>query len=59
MKQRLLRLLRLDALAIVLSLLTLAVVSYSHHRTQERLNEQERIGIPHMQNPPVELKESN
>tara|TARA_R110000824_G_scaffold101284_2_gene240637 strand:+ start:1409 stop:1588 length:180 start_codon:yes stop_codon:yes gene_type:complete len=59
MKQRLLRLLRLDVLAIVLSLLTLAVVSYSHHRTQERLNEQERIGIPEMPHPPVELKENN
>ena len=59
MKAKLLKLCRLDVLAVGLSLLALAVTCCSHHRTQERLNEQEYIGIPHIPHPPIELKERN
>jgi len=56
MKQKLLKLCRLDVLALGLALLALAVACCGHHRTQERLNEMEYIGIPNQTHPPVELR---
>ena len=56
MKQKLLKLCRLDVLALGLALLALAVACCSHHRVQERLNEMERIGIPIDTHPPVRFK---
>jgi hypothetical protein len=56
MKQKLLRLCRLDVLAVGLALLALAVACHSHHRTHERLNDMERIGIPLDTHPPVRLE---
>jgi hypothetical protein len=57
MKQKLLKLCRLDVLAVGLALLALAVACCSHHRVHERLNDMERIGIP-LDNihPPVRLE---
>jgi len=46
----------LDVLALGLALLALAVACCGHHRTQERLNEMEHIGIPNQTHPPVELR---
>jgi len=57
MKQKLLKLCRLDVLALGLALLALAVACCGHHRTHERLNEMERVGIPHQPHPPVKLGE--
>jgi len=57
MKQKLLKLCRLDVLAVGLALLALAVACCSHHRTHERLNEMEHIGTPHQTHPPVKLGE--
>ena len=56
MKQKLLKLCRLDVLALGLALLALAVACCGHHRTQERLNEMEHIGIPNQTHPSVELR---
>jgi hypothetical protein len=55
-KQQLLKLCRLDVLAVGLALLALAVACCSHHRIQERLNDMERIGIPLDTHPPVRFK---
>ena len=56
MKQKLLKLCRLDVLALGLALLALAVACCSHHRIQERVNDMERIGIPLDTHPPVRFK---
>jgi len=61
MKQKLLRLCRLDVLALVLALLTWGYVNHTHHRTQERINEiesvvNEGIHIPKETLPPVRLE---
>ena len=56
MKQKLLKLCRLDVLAVGLALLALAVAYCSHHRAHERLNDMERIGIPLDTHPPVKLE---
>jgi len=61
MKQKLLKLCRLDVLAVGLALLALAVACCSHHRTHERLNEiesvvNEGIHIPVQPHPPVKLE---
>ena len=55
MKQKLLKLCRLDVLAVGLALLALAVACCSHHRAHERLNDMERIGIPLDTHPPREV----
>ena len=56
MKQKLLKLCRLDVLAVGLALLALAVACCSHHRAHERLNDMERIGIPLDTHPPVRFE---
>ena len=61
MKAKLLRLLRLDVLAVGLALLALAYACCVHHRAQERLNEiesvvNEGIHIPAQPTPPVRLE---
>ena len=61
MKQKLLRLCRLDVLAVGLALLALAYACCVHHRAQERLNEIESvvnqgIHIPAQPHPPVKLE---
>ena len=56
MKAKLLKLCRLDVLAVGLALLALAVACCSHHRIQERLNDMEHIDIPLDTHPPVRLK---
>ena len=56
MKQKLLKLCRLDVLAAGLALLALAVACCSHHRAHERLNDMERIGIPLDTHPPVRFE---
>jgi hypothetical protein len=61
MKQKLLKLCRLDVLAVGLALLALAYACCVHHRAQERLNEiesviNEGIHIPVQPNPPIKLK---
>ena len=61
MKERLLRLCRLDVLAVGLALLALAYACCVHHRAQERLNEiesvvNEGIYIPTLPSPPVRLE---
>ena len=60
-KQKLLRLCRLDVLAVGLALLALAYACCVHHRAQERLNEIESvvnqgIHIPAQPHPPVKLE---
>ena len=61
MKQKLLKLCRLDVLAVGLALLALAYACCVHHRAQERLNEiesvvNEGIHIPAQPTPPVRLE---
>jgi hypothetical protein len=56
MKQKLLKLCRLDVLAVGLALLALAVACCSHHRVHERLNDMERIGTPLDTHPPIRFK---
>jgi len=61
MKQKLLRLCRLDVLAVGLALLALGYACCVHHRAQERLNEiesvvNEGIHIPAHPTPPVRLE---
>jgi hypothetical protein len=60
-KQKLLRLCRLDVLAVGLALLALAYACCVHHRAQERLNEiesvvNEGIHIPAQPTPPVRFE---
>jgi hypothetical protein len=43
MKEKLLRLCRLDVMAVVLALLALGYACSVHHRAQERLNEIESV----------------
>jgi len=61
MKQKLLKLCRLDVLALGLALLALGYACCVHHRAQERLNEiesvvNEGIHIPVQPHPPVKLE---
>ena len=61
MKQKLLKLCRLDVLAAGLALLALAYACCVHHRAQERLNEiesvvNEGIHIPRQPSPPIKLE---
>ena len=61
MKEKLLRLCRLDVLAVGLALLALAYACCVHHRAQERLNEiegvvNEGIHIPAQPTPPVRFE---
>jgi len=61
MKQKLLKLCRLDVLAVGLALLALAYACCVHHRAQERLNEiesvvNEGIHIPTPPSPPIRFE---
>ena len=61
MRDKLLRLVRLDTLALALASLALVVSLVSHHRTQERLNdmdpflEGDHMRIPTQPHPPIPL----